>query len=235
MKIFKSSRGPFQERPFYKTNEVEQICSSELRDAELYPSKPEPIRIERFIEKRFKVTPTYEALPDGVLGWTRFGVNGVAEIIVARSLGDARDTVAERRTSSTLAHEAGHGLLHAHLFALGLENRSLFPGGADVEPSRILCRDGHLPERAPRRGYDGRWWEVQANMAMAALLLPRALVEMCLTSLLQEGSLGRGTLEAVRREEAVHLLSATFSVNPIMARLRLGEVFPDADGAQLTL
>src|SRR3990172_6177290 len=145
MKTFRAKSGPFQEQPFYKADEIERMCASELREAGLYPARPEPIRVERFIEKRFKVTPAYEDLPDGVLGWTKFGATGVDSIIVSRSLGDADGVVAERRVTSTLAHEAGHGLLHAHLFVLGLENMSLFPKGADVDSSRILCRDLNMP------------------------------------------------------------------------------------------
>jgi hypothetical protein len=235
MRTFKATSGPFQERPYYEAGDVERICTRELRDAGLYPEKPAAIRIDRFIEKRFKVTPTYEEMAESVLGWTKFGSMGVEAIVVARSLGEATNVVRERRHSSTLAHEAGHGLLHSHLFRPGADNGSLFPKGSDVEPSRILCRDGHTASASPRRGYDGRWWEVQANMAMAALLLPRLLVEESLTPLLTKGSLGRGTLEAHHREDAVYLLSATFAVNPIMARIRLAEIFPDTDGTQLTL
>jgi hypothetical protein len=235
MKTFKSRSGPFQEQPFYKPEEIERTCSSELREAGLYPGKPAPIRIERFVEIRFKVTPSYEDLPDGVLGWTRFGPKGVDAIIVARALGEAGGVVAERRVSSTLAHEAGHGLLHSHLFVLGLDNHSLFPVGGDVEPNRILCRDDRPAKGIPQRGYDGRWWEVQANKAMAALLLPQGLVELCLSGLLVKGSMGRGTLPVLLRQDAVTLVAETFEVNPIVARLRLDGVFPDEGGVQLTL
>jgi hypothetical protein len=232
MRTIKAKSGPFLERPFYEATEIERICSSELREVGLYPAKPEPVRIDRFIEKRFGTAPTYEELPDGVLGWTKFGTKGVEAIVVARSLGEGAGVVSERQHSSTLAHEAGHGLLHAHLFVLGMDSDTLFASGEGVEPRRILCRDAHTSGGVPRRGYNGRWWEVQANMAMAALLLPRPLVEACLTPYLTEGSLGRA-LERHRRESAVYSLSETFGVNPAMARIRLGEVFPDAD--QLTL
>jgi hypothetical protein len=235
MNTFKSKTGPFEEQPFYAPEEIERICTGELQDAGLFPATPAPVRIERFIEKRFSVTPAYEDLPDGVLGWTKFGPAGVEAVVVSRSLGTGAGVVTDRRISSTLAHEAGHGLLHAHLFVLGLGNASLFPTGADVEPSRILCRDAQPTVGGAVRNYGGRWWEVQANMAMAALLLPRRLVETCLTPLLTMGSFGRGALEVHRREEATRLVADTFDVNPVMARLRLGTLFPGTDGTQLTL
>ena len=114
------------ERPHFQLREIEETCSSELRKVGLYPSAPEAIRVDRFIEKRFNVTPRYEDLPDGVLGFTRFGKGVVVEIVVSRALDEGGTKVAERRLRSTLAHEAGHGLLHAYLFALGEKPKSLF-------------------------------------------------------------------------------------------------------------
>ncbi len=235
MRTFRSKSGPFREQPFYTPDEIERLCTADLREVELFPAQPEPIRIERFISKRFKVSPEYQELPDGVLGWTRFGSTGVEAIIVSRALGESRGVVDERRVTSTLAHEAGHGLLHAHLFAPGLDHASLFPTGGDVEPHRILCRETPQTVNVAKRGYDGRWWEVQANMAMAALLLPRSLVELRIDALLVKGSFGRGFLPSARRADAVSQVAETFEVNPIMARLRLGEIFPAADVDQLTL
>src|SRR3989441_11554119 len=66
----------------------------------------------------FRSTPTYEDLDKGVLGFTQFGRTGVQAIVVARALDEDGTRPAERRIRTTLAHEAGHGLLHAHLFAL---------------------------------------------------------------------------------------------------------------------
>src|SRR5690242_15903667 len=105
MKTFRSRTGPFTEQPFYKQEEIENICSQELRKYNLYPSDPSPIRIDRFIEKRFGVQPAYEDLPTGLLGFTRFGRNGVEEIVVSKALDDEGTERAERRLRATLAHE----------------------------------------------------------------------------------------------------------------------------------
>jgi hypothetical protein len=139
MKTIRNRGGPFTERPHFQLREIEEICSSELRKVDLYPSAPEAIRVERFIEKRFKVSPRYEPLPEGVLGFTRFEAGRVAEIVVSQALDDEGTKVAERRLRSTLAHEAGHGLLHAYLFALSEKPKGLFDS-ADRTP-RILCRE----------------------------------------------------------------------------------------------
>ena len=57
MKTFKSPSGPFVEQPYYTPNDVEAICSDELQKLGFYPSDPSPVRIDRFIEKRFDLQP----------------------------------------------------------------------------------------------------------------------------------------------------------------------------------
>jgi len=37
MKTFKAKKGPFQERPFYSSQEIEQICIDELSSAGFLP------------------------------------------------------------------------------------------------------------------------------------------------------------------------------------------------------
>lgn len=236
MKTFKTTAGPFAERPYYQLDEIDRICSSELQKAGLYPSSPQSIRIERFVERRFGVTPEYDDLAPGVLGWTRFGPKGVDAIVVARALAEEQSKVAERRINTTLAHEAGHGLLHAHLFVLGAETLSLFGRDGDVEPQRILCREDSDAGSGRRPSYSGRWWEFQANQAMGALLLPKGLVEMALAEVLAlRGTLGERILPEDRREHAARLLADTFDVNPVVARIRLASLYPEVRLDQLTL
>ena len=203
---------------------------------ELLPVEPGPIRIERFIEKRFGIQVQYEELPQGLLGFTQFGSKGVESIVIARTLDDGSPS-SERRVRSTMAHEGGHGLFHTYLMALGTTARPLF--GEDLDPKlpRLLCRmDGQNSEKKVGKRYDGRWWEFQANQAMGALLLPRRLVEMSLEkTLVESGSLGVRVLEERRRESAVQLVAETFDVNAVVARIRLSALFPEAVAGQLTL
>jgi hypothetical protein len=236
MKTFRTTKGPFSERPYYTNQEIENICGDELRAVGLYPATPSPVRIDRFVEKRFNVTPAYEDLAEGVLGFTKFGPKGVHGIVVARSLDEDGTTSAERRIRTTVAHEAGHGLLHAHLFLEIDDKGSLFGDFSDPSAPKVLCRDvpnasgGHTP------GYDGRWWEYQANRAIGALLLPQPLVHTALEPLLTaSGSLGMKILERANREKATRLLADTFEVNPAVAKIRLGELFPASSENQLRL
>ena len=148
MRTYPSKRGPLPEQIFYEVEEIENICRDELQGQGLYPSEPSPIRIDRFIEKRFKILPSYEDLPPGVLGFTRFGLNGVEEIVVAKALDEEGSKPAERRLRTTLAHEGGHGLLHAHLFVLGAKPASLFGDAITSDASKILCREDGVPAGA---------------------------------------------------------------------------------------
>ncbi len=238
MRTYRTSAGPFTERPYYELHQIEDICGDELRKVGLYPEKPGPVRIDRFIEKRFGVPPAYEELPKGLLGYTRFGPRGVEEIVVSRTLAEQGTRVSERQVSSTLAHEGGHGLLHAHLFVLERARlQSLFGDDLDPKLPKILCRGPAAPEAArERRQYDGRWWEFQANQTIGALLLPRDLAVAALNGLLaRQGTFGRDMLPPERRREATERLSEVFDVNPAVAKIRLQDLFPEESAAQLTL
>ncbi len=238
MRTYKAKAGPLSERPFFALDDIERICLDELEASGLLPSEPSPVRIDRFIEKKFGVSVAYEDLPAGVLGFTRFGPKGVEAVVVSRQLDDEGTKQAERRLRTTLAHEAGHGLLHAHLFALADSPVSLFDEPGAVDQRRILCRDGGISglNAAKRAGYDGRWWEFQANQAMGALLLPKRLVETGIRDLLiEEGLLGRLALPEENREKAVRQISEIFDVNQIVSRLRLNGIYPNSPERQMAL
>lgn len=233
MKTFRTSKGPFAERPYYTDQEIERMCSDALTETGFLPSEPGPVRIERFIEKRFNVRVIYDTLDAKVLGFTEFGPKGVEAIYIADP--EERTTVAERRVNSTLAHEAGHGLMHAHLFALDLDHAGLFGADPDVSAKRVLCRDGvDAPSVVARQKYDGRWWELQANRAIGALLLPKAVFLNFMEQYLEKrGTFGSPVL-TTRRSEAIRVAAEIFDVNPAAVKVRVDACFPEP-GAQLTL
>ena len=236
MRTFRSKTGPFAEQPYYTSDDMDAICSDELQKLGIYPAEPSPVRIDRFIERRFNLQPTYEDLPNGLLGFTLFGAKGVEKIVVTRSLDEEGTRPAERRLRATLAHEAGHGLLHAHLFVLGSRPDSLFGDGLATGAPKILCRDDAVPSWPTIAKPSYRWWEFQANMAMGALLLPKALVVKALHSHLEpQGMLGLPILSEGRRDPAVGELADIFDVNAVVVRIRLQTLFPDNSGSQLTL
>lgn len=103
--------GPSSKAPYFTASQIDNMCCDELRGVGLYPAIPEPIRIDRFIEKCFHVSPQYEDLPHGVLGFTRFDKNGVKAVVISTALDSEGARVAARRVRTTIAHEGGHGLL----------------------------------------------------------------------------------------------------------------------------
>lgn len=232
MKTIRAKHGPFTERPFYSDADIENMCSNELRAVDLYPRRPGPIRIDRFLEKRFKVVPHYEDLGEKILGMTIFSSAGVKAIIVSRALEEDGGTVAERRIRTTLAHEGGHAIFHTYLFALAMQEKSLFGDFSDPRSPKVLCRD----EGEMSNGYQGQWWEYQANRAIGSLLMPKALVEAALEKfLVVSGLLGCRSFDHSRRDEAIKLLVDIFDVNPVVAKMRLSELFPVSESRQLSL
>lgn len=225
----------FSRRPYFTDAEIERTATEALDAVQLLPGSPQPVRIERFVEKRFGPCVRYDTLDHGLLGITVFGPNGVEEIIISRALSEESSAVSERRINTTLAHEAGHGLLHAQLFTPEIFSPSLFDAPADVTPIRILCREHDAVSlRQPR--YDGRWWEFQANRMMGALLLPLSLVRSCLGgTLVREGAFGQEFLPESARHEATRLLANVFDVNRIVARIRIQTLYPQTFDNQLTL
>jgi len=220
MKSFRSKRGPFAERPYLEEGEIEQTCTHELLALDLMPKEPRPIRIDRFVEKRFNVVIEYDDLGPGVLGYTQFGKAGVKAVVVSRALDEEGTVASNRRVRSTLAHEGGHGIFHAHLF-LETGTNSLFPEGSGARP-RVLCRD----DESSARGYKGNWWEWQANPAIGGLLLPKRLVAKAVEQFVEEvGLLGLTVLPTAQRETAARHVADLFDVNPIVARRRLDEMF----------
>ena len=226
MRTYRTNSGPFVERPFYPETDIEAICTDELSKLNLLPDQPQPIRIDRFIEKRF-VTPTYEDLGDGILGLTRFSKDGVSAVVVSSRLDAQGSKVSERRIRTTLGHEGGHGLLHTHLFVLATAKQSLFGDFSDPKKPKVLCRDTQ---------YSGQWWEVQANLATGSLLMPRRLVEAAIGPYLTaQGLLGFKTLKAGDKSRAERELAEVFDVNPVVARIRIDQLYPEVNTGQLTL
>lgn len=230
MRTYRVNTGPFVEALHFELSEIRDICLDALRAMELLPSKPSPVRIERFIEKQFKLVPRFEDLGAGILGSATFGIKGVEQICISRSMAEEDTHVAQRRVRSTCAHEAGHGLLHAHLFAIALRQDVLVE--AVGEKRRFLCRGEHVGENKPKTP----WWEFQANRAIPELLLPRNLVDQAISPFLSKrGLMGVAILEPSKRGEAIQTLADIFDVNPVVVKLRLEEFHPENQNAQMCL
>ncbi|MDR0534148.1 MAG: hypothetical protein LBH01_09345 [Verrucomicrobiales bacterium] len=232
MKASRAMTGRFQIRLSFSTSEIDDICTEALRESHYMPAKPAPIRIDRFVEKHFECNTGYDDLQQGVMGYTLFSGKGkVLEVMLSNKIDDGKKS-SDRRVRSTWAHEAGHCLLHANLFIeeAGQLSFSQTEGkNTNIEGRKILCRDNDI--KPVSRTYDGRWWEWQANRCIGGLLLPKSLVGDALADILDTSVMtGVPILSPKNRIKAEEILVETFDVNPVVARIRLGEMFPENKG-----
>ena len=110
-----SDSSRFGQTLWFSVNEIDRLCVQELRKAGCLPEEPAPIDIERFVEKHYSRIE-YLDLGEGVLGCTEFSKSGsVLRVIISSSL-ESGYSPSERRLRSTVAHEAGHCMMHSPLF-----------------------------------------------------------------------------------------------------------------------
>ncbi len=193
------------------------------------PTIENPVRrtIERFLERHLGSRLDQHADPPlDVLGETVFRKGAPPEVRINRVLtgsafeqqgGDPRrEYLATRR--ATLAHEAGHVMLHRCLFDVDDAQGSLWADhdSSTEPPVRCLKRDvGH-------RAGPHDWREVQANAAMAALLMPASvftsMVSRARAALGHEGPIEIDSPVAV---ELASRLAPSFLVSKQAAEIRL--------------
>lgn len=157
--------GTGRARVWYDAEEIERITANALQAAALWPDPDiRHIDIERLLEVHLGATVDYAGdLDSATLGYTVFETP--PHVVVSRILTDLAHgpsaTLGLRgRWRATLAHEAAHILLHARLYA---------QGETSGKQTAVRCLRSEI-----EAGGDARdWREVQANMGMAALLMPR--------------------------------------------------------------
>lgn len=225
MRLISSADG--RRRIWYRADEIERVCARALLSAGLWPEGPRSdVDIEALVENHLGALVDYGVdLPAEVLGYTEFGAT--RKIAVNRALTDAatRDDstgAAIGRWRATIAHEAAHVLLHAQLF-----DRSVgTPGRPNERPIRCPRRSLEAPE--PRSD----WREVQANMGMASLLMPRELFDREATTAFEVRGRYIPPVSAniAWVESVVTVLADRFLVSRQAARIRLA-VLGYIDGA----
>ena len=225
MKERRNPLGVFGKTLYFTDREIDQMCFEALKNSGFYPSSPSPIEIESFVEKHFETTLDFgTSMGEGVLGWTLFGRNGKIQLVgISAQLAEDLSEVGIRRCRATVAHEAGHCLMHSSLF-MEEAGEQMF-GNIDLKMRRILCREDDIAGK-----YDGRWWEVQANKAIGGLLLPKGLVQTAVEKFLESaGALGLPVMPEKNRKLAIDYVAKTFEVNKKPAEIRLEKLFPNEE------
>jgi hypothetical protein len=219
------------QRIWYEPEDIEQIATEQLRRADLMPTLDDPVTdVERLIEGHLRAElDLYADLPDGVLGLTQFPARGEPKVLIDSALTEARD--AEHapagvvgRWRATLAHEASHIFLHRYLFDPEMAQMA-GRGGVAVLSEGGLMRCLHRdisPTVADwssvRRRSD--WREVQANRAMAALLMPRRLFRRLALREMRQLGLGTPPVAVPDVEVLATALADLLQVSKQAARIR---------------
>jgi hypothetical protein len=202
---------------------------SELRKAALMPTDASPVvNLEAFIERHLKAKlDQYADLPPNVLGVTHFFDGRPPTISINKDLtGSALDEDESLpgqlgRWRATLAHEAGHVLLHRSLFEFALGNMSLFGSNSGGDDARQLLR---CLKRDATYASSGDWREIQANQAMAALLMPKVFFMRVARVEMAKVLPGRETIPFGGEDRVAAPLAAILAVSRQAARIRLNTV-----------
>lgn len=214
-----------QVRLWFEDGEIDTIVERELNLSGLMPTRLNPVvDIERFVEQHLGVAmDQYAELDAEVLGVTSFVGGRRPSIDINKDLTGAAIDREDPflgvlgRWRATIAHEAGHVLLHTVLFAQSSANLDLF-AARDLETSgtqRCLKRDLGSSGSAD-------WREFQANQAMASLLMPRSLFAEVVRSLLDEAFPGHRGPASEEMLTTLSLTAAqTFKVSRQAARIRI--------------
>jgi hypothetical protein len=207
--------------------------TSELQKAARLPASDAPaVDIEAFVQYHLKVRVDQHApLDKRVLGKTEFELGKPPRISINRDLTEEA-TDEERspgwmlgRWRATWAHEGSHVILHRCLFEGDPGQGELF-SFEEVAEERLQQLPRCLKRDVAFGSTSGEWREVQANMGMAALLMPRMVfLAVCERERelgrIRSGKLQKGSTEAARLAARVAPL---FAVSHQAATIRLETV-----------
>jgi len=185
------------------------------------------VDIEHFVDMEFGFSYEFRDLGEDCLGLMHFGETGPKDLFVPSKLDAPEEPTVNHRCRSTLAHECGHGLLHADLFVELWEHKKRTNS---FEDSRRLITwrernetvEGHFTKNSPD------WWEYQANRMISSLLLPVFPLRAALRGWGHEPE----SLAATRAWEDTDLCAKvrdTFDVSLAVARIRLERLYAGRD------
>jgi hypothetical protein len=203
---------PGGERVWFDADEIERITAEALKSAGLWPTEvSRAVDIEQLVEVHLGAIVDYAGdLPETVLGYTAF--EKPPRVVVNRRLTDlalapGASLGLRGRWRATLAHEAAHILLHAGLRLSGASSPKL--------TVKAMQATGNGPR-------SGDWREVQANMGMAALLLPRGpFLEEARRLLEREPVFPPLANEGLVAKRLISILAEQFEASQEATRLRL--------------
>lgn len=228
----KEYRSPGGERKiWYEKTEIDDIMVDTLEKAGLLPdasSDDLTVDVESLVEQHLGLSFDQHAeLDDDVLGITHFVPGEKPRIEINRNLTgaalDNEDAVLGMigRWRATVAHEVGHVLLHRSLYEIDAMQRGLFSSRSpEHEVSEGLMR---CLKRDVNYHGGSDWREVQANMAIGALLMPKPLVARVVAAEMGKIGIGKQAVDPapLNIERLVSILAQRFTVSKQAAHIRI--------------
>ena len=216
--------GSLPKAPYLAIEHIEREVEYCLNDARLMPSTAGPVDIEAFLEIYLRVHLDQHAdLDSNVLGLTSILPGERPCISINRDLTlaaeDDKSPLGIRgRWRATCAHEGAHVIFHRTDLEAASRQLSLFDLDSDphVALSRQIClkRDfGRVKGKTDPR-------EIQANLGMAALLMPRPVFEPAARKV-ASAIRSFNPSSAHRLSMMVQHLAPLFEVSKEAARIRL--------------
>jgi hypothetical protein len=208
------------------------MMEAELVKAGLLGDTASGIDVEAFIERYLEVPLDQHAtdLEPGVLGLTEFFSDGTCKIKINRSLSDEVDRDdscppgIKGRWRATMAHDASHVVMHKGLFVGGAKQTSLFDTQGPPRSQKLLrCSSEDLARTVRSGPAQADPEEVQANMGMAALLMPRSVFRVAAEEEIQRVNNGAKMLAHADPREwmVVRALATRFQVSKQATSIRL--------------
>jgi hypothetical protein len=198
------------------------------------------VDIERFVERHLRVRLDQHAeLDDNILGVTHFTPGRPPRTEINRDLtGSALEEEDATpgmigRWRATVAHEAGHVLLHQMLYEIDDMQRGLFRDPAQEERRTVNLMRCQKRDVVYRTNGASDWREVQANKAIGGLLMPRPVAVKVISAEIDKfnGPLVAGSAGF---EHLVDEVARRFLVSKQAARIRiqgLGIATPRGQGS----
>lgn len=212
---------------WFSPADIERTMEDALGKAGLSPTENSPtVDIERFIQSLGVRMDQYADLDSSVLGLTEFHSSQTPRILINRDLTGAIDDDSTPpgilgRWRATMAHEASHVVMHRILFDVNQDQQGLFPSASEEKSHQLMrCLKKAVLFRS---GGTSDWREIQANMGMAALLMPQQLFQRLASTIINQLHLSAVDLGAGSKTTATISaeLATLFSVSKQAASIRL--------------
>lgn len=239
MRMIQDKTGRFRQRPHYQPSELDRECESIVTKflqtrygAARFPISTDDLSL--MIEKETEDLDHYADLNEygpGVEGLTMFEPGARPIVKIANFLADGNR---ENRRRTTLTHEFGHVVFHAHLFDSQGQTDDLF-GQKDAAASELervqVCKRDTMVDAAPVD-----WMEWQAGHVCGAILMPATAVRAVIRDKFSLEIAGGRTKDGKVVRAMIEELQARFQVSEQAARvrlLRLGILHDVANAQQL--